>query len=224
MIVWTHRGFPGIENTKRAFADAYAQGVRYFETDIHATLDGVLVLAHDQNTSRLIGISLEIPEVIFSELVRLTKGHFNWYKLEDLLRDFPDVQISIDIKHEAALKPLIEMLAKRDLKNLVIGSFSHKRITNFRGALPRYRTALTPLEILRLKFGFHKGLGGAAELFAMVPIKHLGLKIISKKFIRRCNNLGIPVHVWTVNSVAQANQLVKLGAAGVVTDDFRLFR
>lgn len=224
MIVWTHRGFPGKENTKKAFKNAYELGIRHFETDVHATFDGVLILSHDRNTERLVGTSLDIPEVIYSELIRLTERNFSWYKLEDLLEDFPDVHISIDIKHDDALNPLIQMLGKKHYKNLVIGSFSHKRIAKFRHSLPHYRTALTPVEILKLKFGFHKSLTAQGELFAMVPIKHLGLKIITKRFMSRCALMGIPVHVWTVNSATLGSQLFEMGTSGVVTDDFRLFR
>jgi len=47
MIIWTHRGNPGPENTLDAFKQAWKDGMCHFETDIHATSDGVLVLAHD---------------------------------------------------------------------------------------------------------------------------------------------------------------------------------
>ena len=53
MIVWTHRGNPGPENTLEAFSEAYKNGVRYFETDLHATKDGHLFLMHDKNLIRV---------------------------------------------------------------------------------------------------------------------------------------------------------------------------
>lgn len=53
MIIWSHRGNPGPENSLAAFDAVHKLGIRNFETDIQVTKDGVIVLSHDPHTGRL---------------------------------------------------------------------------------------------------------------------------------------------------------------------------
>ena len=49
-----HRGGTEVafENTYEAFADAYALGYRWLETDVQISKDGVLYAMHDYNLKR----------------------------------------------------------------------------------------------------------------------------------------------------------------------------
>jgi glycerophosphoryl diester phosphodiesterase len=223
MIIWTHRGLPNNENTLEAFRVAYEHGIRYFETDIHATLDGELILSHDVDTKRLISKELHIPSITYDELVRESREEFKWCRLEELLDEFPDVVISIDIKHPHATEHLIKMLKGRELDNLVIGSFSNQRVQYFSSIYPDCTTSLTPLEVLKIKLGVGLSKLKNSPKYAMVPIRSTGITIVSKKFVERCQLLDIPVFVWTVNSTEEKDYLASIGVSGVITDDFKLF-
>lgn len=223
MIIWTHRGLPNRENTLEAFRTAYDHGIRYFETDIHATLDGELVLSHDVDTKRLINKEIHIPSVTFAELVKESQDEFKWCRLEELLGEFPDAVISIDIKHPHATEHLIKMFKGRDLDNLVIGSFSNQRVQYFSSIYPDCTTSLTPLEVLKIKFGIGLSRLKNVPKYAMVPIKSNGITIVNKRFVEKCKLLDIPVFVWTVNSKEEKDYLASIGVSGVITDDFRLF-
>lgn len=54
-IPFAHRGgaADGLENTAAAFRRAAEAGYRYFETDVHATVDGKLVAFHDSTLDRV---------------------------------------------------------------------------------------------------------------------------------------------------------------------------
>ncbi|MCD7808306.1 MAG: glycerophosphodiester phosphodiesterase, partial [Erysipelotrichaceae bacterium] len=54
MIKLAHRGYSAYypENTMEAFKQAYKRGFNGIETDVHMTLDGQLVLIHDEDISR----------------------------------------------------------------------------------------------------------------------------------------------------------------------------
>lgn len=53
-VALAHRGFSraGLENSMAAFAAARDLGLRYVETDAHATSDGVAVALHDASLDR----------------------------------------------------------------------------------------------------------------------------------------------------------------------------
>jgi len=222
MLIWTHRGNPGPENTLEAFAQAWADGIRYFETDIHCTKDRVLVLAHDPDISRLSRQSFFIKDLTFQQLEKYKiDKRWSWAKLDTLVEQFPDATISIDIKSNEALDPFIEWAKNRDLSNYVVGSFSSKRTIAFRRAYPNARTALTAVEILAINLG----LCWMLERFpgskvAMIPTRFKGLPILTNRFRRYCRKNNIQINIWTVNNTEEASRLMGLGIDGIVTDNY----
>jgi len=227
LIIWSHRGHPGPENTLQAFQAAWEDGITHFETDIHATLDGHLVLAHDPSILRLTEMNHEISSLTLEQLQEFPiHGQHPWCTLEELVTSFPDAHISIDIKSDDTLHPFIQWMNGRHAENFVVGSFSSKRVQSFRQAHSSVRTALTPLETLALVFGLDRLIrwGESKKHYAMVPLSFRGIPICTSGFIKRCRSRDISIFVWTINDVTTARKLVEKGAHGVVTDTYPLFR
>jgi glycerophosphoryl diester phosphodiesterase len=222
VLIWTHRGNPGPENTLEAFAQAWADGIQFFETDIHCTKDGVLVLAHDPDIFRLAHHSGLIKDLTFDELAKhKIDKRWGWTKLDDLIDQFPDATISIDIKSDDALLPFIEWAKNRDLSNVVVGSFSSKRTVAFRRAYPNARTALTSVEILAINLGICWMLERyPGSKVAMIPTRFKGLPILTSRFRRYCHRNNIQINIWTVNNTEEASRLMELGIDGIVTDNY----
>ena len=227
MIIWSHRGHPGPENTLQAFIAAWEDGITHFETDIHATLDGYLVLAHDPSILRLTQVDQQISTLTLEQLQEfLIDGQHPWCTLEELVIRFPDAHISIDIKSDDTLDPFIAWMHGRHAENFVVGSFSSKRVQSFRQAHPSVRTALTPLETLALVFGVDRFIKWeeSKKLYAMVPMKFKGIPICTPGFIRRCRSRDISIFIWTINDLETARKLIDLGVHGVVTDTYSELR
>ena len=49
-------------------------------------------------------------------------------------------------------------------------------------------------------------------------------QIATREFIRRAHQVGLDVHVWTLNNREQIEQALDLGADGVMTDNVVLLR
>ena len=227
MIIWSHRGHPGPENTLQAFQAAWEDGITHFETDIHATLDGHLVLAHDPSILRLTEMNHEISSLTLEQLQEFPiHGQHPWCTLEELVTSFPDAHISIDIKSNDSLAPFIKWIKGRHAENFVVGSFSSKRTRAFRKAHPNVRTALTPVETLALVFGLDRLVkwDESKNHYAMVPLSFRGVPICTSGFIKRCRTRDISIFVWTINDQSTARTLVENGAHGVVTDTYPKFR
>jgi glycerophosphoryl diester phosphodiesterase len=207
----------------QAFTSAWEDGITHFETDIHVTLDGHLVLAHDPSILRLTQVDQQISSLTLEQLQDFPiDGQHPWCTLEGLVNRFPDAQISIDIKSDDSLDPFIQWMNGRHAENFVVGSFSSKRVLSFRQAHPSVRTALTPLETLALVFGLDRLVKWDEwkKHYAMVPLSFRGVPICTSGFIKRCRSRDISIFVWTINDVSAARKLVEKGAHGVVTDTY----
>jgi glycerophosphoryl diester phosphodiesterase len=223
LIIWSHRGHPGPENTLKAFESAWEDGITHFETDIHATLDSHLVLAHDPSILRLTEMNHEISSLTLEQLQEFPiHGQHPWCTLEELVTRFPGAHISIDIKSDDSLDPFIQWMNGRNAENFVVGSFSSKRVQSFRQAHPSVRTALTPLETLALVFGLDRLIkwDESKKHYAMVPRSFRGIPICTSGFIKRCRSRDIAIFIWTINDLETARKLVDLGVHGVVTDTY----
>ena len=225
-LAFAHRGgildFP--ENSLKAFKGAYDLGFRYMETDVHATKDGKLVAFHDDKLDRVTDSIGKVDEFNFSDLSHaLIGGTEPIPLLLELLEEFPDAKFNIDPKHDAAVKPLTEIIIKTNSTNRVcVGSFSDKRVKRIAKLIgPKLCTGMGPKSISKLQISrFTKSLlrtpfGDCAQ----VPAKIKGVPFITSEFIKRAHDLGKAVHAWTINEPEEIEYLLDLGVDGIMTDN-----
>lgn len=72
-LLLAHRGFTPAapENSLASFRAAAARGYWAIETDVHRTLDGILVCCHNFSLKKMYGADAKIEELNFSELQKL---------------------------------------------------------------------------------------------------------------------------------------------------------
>ena len=95
-----HPEIPGVENTLHAFGHAVALGYHYLETDVHATLDGVLLAFHDAALDRVTDTRAASPELTAEQVVRApgSRGEHAVPTMAELLEAFPGCRFNIDLK------------------------------------------------------------------------------------------------------------------------------
>lgn len=231
-IPFAHRGGASAapENTLTAFQDAVSLGYRYLETDVHATRDGVLVAFHDNDLSRTCGINGRIDEMTWNEVASArVHGSEPIPLLEDILGSFPSVNVNIDCKADTAVDPLIAAIRRTDsLARVCLGSFSDSRLGKIREALGEGACmSAGPLSVARLVLAArtHRIVAGARHIqAAQVPVSQGPLTVVNERFISLCHDLGLHVHVWTIDDPAEMNRLLDLGVDGVMTDDTRALK
>ena len=98
-VLISHRGesSKAPENTLAAFCYAMEHDSDGFETDIHLTVDGIVVCCHDCNTKRVFGKDLRIEEHTLAELRRL--------KAIPHIADYPDETIPTLAEALQVLRP-----------------------------------------------------------------------------------------------------------------------
>lgn len=231
-IAFAHRGGTSAapENSLRAFADAVSLGFQYLETDVHATSDGVLVAFHDNDLERTCGEKRAIATSAWEELrsARID-GTDPIPLLDDLLDEFPNARFNIDCKADPALEPLIQKLKDRNcLERVCIGSFSDKRLDRIRDAFgAAVCTSMGPKEVAKLVARvdtFVPIKPTEHALLAQVPVKQGPIPVTTKRFVNVAHELGLEVHVWTIDDPIEIARLLDLGVDGIMSDDTRALR
>ncbi len=236
-LLYAHRGaaleLP--ENTLPAFARALEVGASALELDVHRSRDGVLVVSHDPDGSRLAGVAGSISDLDWSELARWDMGArfvdragarscagqgIGPPRLLDVLRAFPDVPLNVDLKSGAADEAVALIHAEGAAERVCLASFSADTLRRVRALGYKGPTGMARAEVARLlalpasaQRGFLRPRGAAAQL---------PLSLARPWVVARCHALSLRVDFWTVNDEATARRLLALGADGIMTDDPRL--
>ena len=240
-----HRGVPVIEpeNTLASFALALKQGADALETDLHMTMDGHIVLSHDPSADRMTGVKAEFRAATLTEVKGWDAG-FGFQDpdghrpfagkgirvptLAELLDEFPDVQLNVDIKQASPpmVSALLTLLRKTDsAERVTIGSFHGAVIRDVRRRQYPGSTALSMAEMMSFvglpSFGFRglwRALGGTGDA-AQIPTHWNRVRLDTRDRVARLHDLGIRVDYWTINDPLEAEVLLERGADGIMTDD-----
>lgn len=226
--VLAHRGLAvdAPENTVLAFANAIAAGAQYIETDVHASADGVAVVAHDPDLQRTAGRQVRIAQLTKTELGRLDLGHGQHIPtLAEALDGFPETRFNIDIKSQDAVEPTIRVV--RDLNatdRVLVTSFSERRRRAAVAGLPGVATSASASRALPAFLGgavrfapaLRRALRGLDAV--QIPERAIGISTVTPWMIDAVHAAGVEVHIWTVNDPARMRELLDLGVDGLVTD------
>ena len=229
--IFAHRGFaaPGgtiVENTLPAFAAALELGASHIETDVHASSDGVAIISHDPDLSRLTGSSDRVSSRSLADLRGIELGPgATFSSLAEALDSFPRARFNIDIKSADAVAPTIAAVRAVGAANRVlVTSFSEARRLGAVRGLGDVATSASASRFLRAlvagKLGLQAVLDGALRSVdaIQVPEKALSLAVTTERFIEQVHAAGVEIHVWTINDTENVARLLDLGVDGIVTD------
>jgi len=190
-ICFAHRGGAAEqrENSATAFKAAIALGYRYIETDVQATVDGTLLVFHDDTLDRTTNGTGTISTLPYAEVRQaLIGGVEPIMTLEQAFAEFPDVCFNVDIKTEKALVPTLELMAKmKCFERVCLASFSDNRLAKVRRQLgPEVCTSAGPRGVFGLKLGsWGIPLALPPVHCAQVPVSEYGITIVTSAFICR---------------------------------------
>ena len=226
-----HRGFApaggsAVENTLAAFAAALELGASHLETDVHASKDGVAVVSHDPDLARLVSQSGTVSGLNFSALRTLDLGGGSSFcSLAEALSTFPTARFNIDIKSADAVAPTIEAVIAADaVDRVLVTSFSGARRSRAVRGLPGVATSASAarfvIALLANRIGARAVVRAALSRVdaVQVPERALGLEVVTPGFVRTLHELGVELHVWTVNDAETMNRLLDAGVDGLITD------
>ena len=178
-----------------------------------------LVAFHDDDLMRTCGRPGKISELPWSEVrTAMVDGKAPIPSLEELLGTFPDGagQHRLQGRRRGATPSSPRSKRTDSIDRVCLASFSDRRLKQLRAALgPRACTSLGPAALALLRFGLMRHPHGHA---AQVPVKQWFITVTNAKFVERAHDLGLQVHVWTIDDPAEMNRLLDLGVDGIMTD------
>ena len=217
------------ENTLVSMQAALDAGALYVESDCHLTSDGVPVLFHDSDLSRVTGDPRAIAAVSHRELQTLMAERGGLLTLEEALERFPGARFNLDVKAGAAAEPMGRIIAPHAERVLLTSFDDAHRLRALaaaaavRGSTPpatspgRAGIARALLAVAsRSRKQQERAFGGFDAL--QIPERHRGIRVLSPRLIDAAHRAGVEVHVWTVNDPERMRRLVAAGVDGIITD------
>ncbi|WP_427138122.1 glycerophosphodiester phosphodiesterase [Psychrobacillus psychrodurans] len=228
MKIYAHRGSSGThpENTIAAFKAAAKLPVHGVEFDVHMTKDHELVVIHDETINRTSNGTGFIKDLTLAELKKFDFG--SWYSpkfkqetiptLREVLYVFKDTHhhLNIELKsdvfpYEGMEQAVLQMLNDYRLEaRVVISSFNHEMVRNFKQLAPSIETAVLFMEVM-IEPHIYADKVGADALHAFFPtvLRPMGVEAIAS---------GKNVRVFTVNEEKYTDLLKQVGVDAIFTD------
>ncbi len=231
-LAFAHRGGahykPNIdrENSRYAFEQAVKLGYRYLETDVHLTLDGVLVAFHDEQLDRVTDATGRIAELPYEVVSRARiNGIDPIPTLSELFEAFPWTRFNIDAKSAGAVDALARTIADHDAYDRVcVSSFGIRRLHRLRRLLGN-RTASAASSVGITLNCFVPWLTAVLDSPAPVlqmPVDRrvfgIRLELLTDRLLRTAHQHGKQVHIWTIDEEPELERLIDAGVDGIFTD------
>lgn len=144
----------------------------------------------------------------------------------DILDAHPGVALNLDIKATAPLVEPYERLLADQLRHrpcadrVIVASFLDGATDVFRRLAPEIATSAGTQAVATFWQAVqHQELPDQVPFQALqVPATTGELTVVDERFVRAAHELGLAVHVWTINDEATMAALLELGVDGIMTD------
>ena len=256
VIAYAHQGgaWEAPSSTLHAIAAALEVGATGIELDVHATADHRLVVCHDATVDRTTSAIGAIVSFTYEELSRLDNAYwwapgadvspglvesaypfrgrapedhrFGFVLLEEVLAEFPDTVLNLDIKQTGPVVPpyeaaLADLLRRFDCADrVIVASFLDPASDAFSAYAPEFATSMGTLATAEFYRAVQAGERPTAtrHVALQVPATFGDVTLVDARFVEVAHEEGLAVHVWTIEEEAEMEELCGLGVDGIITD------
>ena len=227
-LVLGHRGASADapENTLAAFHLALAQGADGVELDVWRCATGEVVVTHDEETRRVGGVSLRVPDAPLPALRALDVGAWKAERfrgeriplLSEVLEALPGAVVNVELKSRGRdlrlASAAAEVIARAGAQGrVVVSSFDWRLVVAFRLAAPEVPVGL----LFDDESSWRLRLWAALRLLGPSAV-HPQRTLVTPARAAAWAARGLAVNVWTVDDPGEARELARLGAAAIITN------
>lgn len=230
-ILLAHRGFSGKypENSPLAFQMAVEQtAADGFESDVHITKDGQLVIFHDDSVERTSNGTGYIRDHTFEELLALDIGAWksqefagqHIWTLDQLLDFCKDTHMLLNLElknyavfYEGLEQRVIDEICRRQMQEQVfVSSFNHISMQCFKTLCPDIKTGLL----------YDKPLLDMDKYIERSNADHMHPKYVLLQYqpelIELYHSRGMGVNTWTVNDAETMRDMIRRGVDAIISN------
>lgn len=235
-LIIAHRGASAHapENTLAAFRLALEHEADGIELDAKLSVDGEVVVIHDQTVDRTTGARGVVREMTLAEMKALDAGSFlgpsfTGEPIPTLNEVFEEVGrktlINVELTNyasptDALPDKVAKLVIQHNLQDRVIfSSFHPMNLVRIRRQLPN-----TPVAILTLAGKAGQILRGFPGRWFSPEWIHPYYTDVDERSLAREHKAGRHINAWTVNAPDEMRRLFNIKIDGIITDDPKLAR
>jgi glycerophosphoryl diester phosphodiesterase len=201
-----------------AFANGLSLGADGLELDVQLSKDGVVVVHHDTTVDRTTPGTGAVAALSQRELGRLDVP-----ALEDVLREFADARVIVEMKVNARelASAVVDVVRRANaVERVCLGAFGQRALNAARALEPAIATSAAREEVrwALYRSWVRRASHGAPYAGFQVPECAGSTRIVSRRFVEMAHRAGLAVQVWTVDDEANANRLLSWGVDALITD------
>ena len=221
--VTAHRGgtLRAPENTAAAIREAIEVGAQYAEIDVQTSQDGVIVVTHDRDFSRLAGVARNVRDLTWEEIRAIPVGGRAAPEFHDERTPTLDavleaarghIRLNVELKYYGDDQPTLAARAIDAVRaanmadQVIFQSLEYAALQEARRLAPDipvgYLFSVNARAPQRLEVDFLSVTGGR----------------IDARFIADAHGRGQEVHVWTVDNPADMERITDLGVDNIITN------
>jgi glycerophosphoryl diester phosphodiesterase len=146
--------------------------------------------------------------------------------LDEVLDEFTTVFLNFDIKetgpvrYEAQLADRLRAYGRVD--NVIVASFHDDALRVFSDHAPEIHVSLGPTDTFAFYGAVHDGgpmpTWAPSQVALQVPATFEDVEVVTADFVDGAHDVGLAVHVWTIDESDEMHRLLDLGVDGVMTD------
>jgi glycerophosphoryl diester phosphodiesterase len=215
-----HRQAP--ENTAAAIREAIAAGADSAEIDIQLSKDGVLVVTHDSDFSRVAGVAKKVWDLTYAEIraIRLGAKAAPEFRNEPaptfdevlvIARD--RIRLNLELKYYADHQPrlaerVVEAVQARQMTSqVIIQCLEYDPLLEVRRLAPD------------IPVGYLMSVNATHPRRLEVNFLSAALSRVTGAFVQAAHRRGQQVHVWTVDAPADMERMIDLGVDDLITNE-----
>lgn len=221
-LVIGHRGSKyGVENTYGAIKKAQDNNADYAEIDVQLSKDGIPVVIHDANLSRLAFVDKKVSEMTAKELEKVVVYEGNYQDkiltLDHLLKKLKNdkIKLLIELKADQDQTELSDQVIKvieqnNFEKRAIYMSLDYEVVAYLQDQRPEWWIGYCVY-------------GSAGKIDASIwklKIDFLAVEEskITVNFVDKANSNWIPIYVWSVDDKIKMKQYLDMGVSGIITN------
>jgi len=217
-LIISHRGKIDLgspENVLIGIQEAIELGVDMVEFDVRRTKDGYLICHHDATVEDRI-----VSDLNLNDLKKLKRTICRLEEVIDICKD--KVGVNLEIKEQGFEDRVVDKLtANFSYDKIFVTSFSSSVIRKIKSLDSKITAGLLVGDAINYQ-AFYKILKEAIFMtefhYSKADFISPFYKIYEMGLMKRFENLGIPIQLWTVNDLVFLKDLINSDIQSIVTD------